>query len=194
DVGHVVGTGTSNRMFDLFFKVRDRYETYLDKEGVFPWVFVRRINEGGYKKKQDYTFLQNQEIVNNGKGTVYAVPHGVQDMISSFYYARTLDLSSAKQGDIFSVPTFVDNEYYVLRIKYLGNETIKVKKGKFNCMRFVPVVQKGRIFKEEEDMMVWITNDANKIPILAKAKVLVGSVKMEIEDYKGLANPIAKVE
>lgn len=194
DVLHIVGTGESRGAFDWFFKVRDRYETYLDEEGVFPWMFVRSIEEGSYKKKQDYTFYQTHQKVRDNKGKTFQVPEVVQDMISSFYYSRTLDFSNAKKGDLFTIPTFVDNEYYPLQIKYLGTENIKVAKGKFNCMKFVPVVQKGRIFEDEEDMMVWITNDENKIPILAKAKILVGSIRAEIEDYEGLANPIAKIK
>ena len=194
DVLHIVGTGTTEGAFDWFFKVRDRYETYLDAEGVFPWSFVRRVDEGGYTKKQDYTFVQTHNIVKDHKGRTFEVPHVVQDMISSFYYCRTLDFQNARKGDIFTIPTFVDEEYYPLKIKYLGTETIKVSKGKFDCLKFVPVVQEGRIFKKEEDMTVWVTNDMNKIPILAKAKILVGSIKMEIDDYEGLSNPISKVD
>ncbi|MBL0314499.1 MAG: DUF3108 domain-containing protein [Flavobacteriales bacterium] len=56
------------------------------------------------------------------------------------------------------------------------------------------VVQKGRVFKKEEDLSVWITDDANHLPILAKAKILVGSVKMELKTYSGLMNPISQVQ
>ena len=66
--------------------------------------------------------------------------------------------------------------------------------GKFDCMVFHPVVQEGRIFEDDNDLTVYITNDKNKIPVLAKAKVLVGSIRMELTDYKNLANPVAKVD
>lgn len=188
---HVVGTGTSISAFNWFFKVRDRYESYIDKDGVFPWVFIRRVNEGGYKIEQDYTFYQHKNSVNTGKKT-HAVPDNIQDMISAFYYARTLDFSKAKVGDVFTINTFVDGEVFPLKIKYKGKETIKIKSGKYKCMKFAPVVQKGRIFKKEEDLAVWISDDKNKIPVLAKAKILFGSIKMELSGYEGLASPIAK--
>ncbi len=194
DVLHVVGTGTSTGTFNWFFKVRDRYETYMDKKGVFPWIFIRDIHEGGFELKQYYTFNHYEQKVETNKGKVFDAPLGVQDMISSFYYARTLNMKYAQPGQIFEIKAFVDNEVWPLKIKYLRNETIEVDQGTFDCMVFVPVVQTGRIFKDEEDMLVWITRDENKVPILAKASVLVGSITMEITGYHGLANPIARVD
>lgn len=192
-VMHVVGTGRSKGTFDWFFKVRDRYETYMDEEGVFPWIFVRDIHEGGFELEQYYTFDHLGNKVKTDKGKEFEVPLGVQDMISSFYRARALDMRNVKPGDIFEMQAFVDNEVWPLKIKFLRFESIEIDKGEFDCMVFVPVVQKGRIFKEEEDMMVWVTNDDNKIPVMAKASVFVGSIKMELVDYEGLANPIAKL-
>lgn len=194
DVMHVVGKGNSLGTFNWFFKVRDTYETYLDADGVFPWIFVRDIEEGDFKMKQYYMFDQFKRKVKTKKGKEFDVPVGVQDMISSFYYARTFDFSDAKPNQVYEMWIFIDNELWPLRIRYLRKERIKVDKGTFDCMVFVPVVQEGRIFKKEEDMMVWVTDDENKIPILAKAKILVGSVTMEIRDYSGLANPVAIVD
>jgi hypothetical protein len=194
DLIHVEGTGRSLGAFDWFFKVRDRYESYIDKEGVFPWVFIRRVHEGGYEVSQDYTFYQHKQKVKTQEGKTFDVPETVQDMISSFYRARTIDFSNAKKGDLFTINTFLDDELYPLQIKFIGRETIRLRKGKFKCMKFVPVVMSGRIFKNEDALHVWITDDKNKIPILAKAKILVGSIKMELTDYKGLKGPISKVK
>ncbi len=191
---HVVGKGKSLGAFNWFFKVKDRYESYMDQESLVPWRFVRRIEEGKYKKSQDYVFYQHKTAVDNGEGAVYEIPIGAQDMISSFYYARTLDFSNAKEGDTFVIQTFMDDEVFDLKVKYLGKETISLRKGKFRCMKFVPVVQEGRIFKDSEDLQVWITDDENKIPILAKAEILVGSIKMEVVEYEGLAHAISKVD
>jgi hypothetical protein len=193
EILHIVGRGYSISAFDWFFKVRDKYETYLDEEGIFPWLFVRRIEEGGYKKEQDYKFFQNQGRVEHvQKELEYKVPHGVQDMISSFYYARTIDFTDAKKNQVYQFNSFVDGEVYPIKIKYVGTKNIRVNAGKFECMVFHPVVQEGRIFKKDDDVTVYITNDENKIPVLARAKILVGSVRMELIDYKNLANPIAK--
>lgn len=189
---HIVGTGKSLGTFNWFFKVQDRYETYLDAEGLFPWMFIRRVYEGGYEVNQDYTFFQHKQTVNDGSKT-YDVPMNIQDMISSYYYARTLDFRNAKKGQIFEFNSFVDGEVYPLKIKFLGKEDVKIRNGKYKCLKFCPVIQTGRIFKNEEDLVVWISDDENKIPLLAKANIWVGSIKMEVTDYEGLKNPIAKL-
>ncbi|MFT7079023.1 MAG: hypothetical protein ACJAZC_000551 [Cryomorphaceae bacterium] len=194
DALHVVGTGKTLGAFNWFFKVRDRYETYLDEEGVFPWEFVRDIREGGYEKQQTYSFHQHKAAVSTNKGDTFKIPPLSQDMLSSFYFARTIDFSNARIGEVFTIPTFVDGEEYPLKIRYLGKENLKSRTGTYRCLKFVPVVQEGRVFKEEEDMTVWITDDKNKIPVLAQAKVLVGSIKMELVEYHNLSNPIAKID
>ena len=194
DVYHIVGSGRSKGAFDWFFKVRDTYETFLDVDGVFPWMFVRDINEGGYKKQQTYKFSQNNNKVDNGKGKSFETPHGVQDMLSAFYYARSIDYSNAKKGEVFTIWSFVDDELWPLKIRYLGKDQIKVSGDKYNALKFCPVVQEGRLFESEEDVTVWISDDENKIPLLAQGKVLIGSVKMELSKAKGLANPSAKID
>lgn len=189
---HAVGKGVSTGAFKTFYKVDDRYETYFDEKGVFSWVFIRRVNEGGYTFSQDYLFMQHRRRVSTQEKKTFDVPAHVQDMLSAFYFARTIDYSSAQKGQEFTIPCFMDNEEWKLRMRYVGKETIKLRNGKYRCLRFQPVVQEGRVFKTNDDLNVWITDDANHIPVLAEAKVLVGSIKMELSGYEGLANPIAK--
>ncbi len=192
-VWHAVGRGRSLGAFNTFYKVDDRYESFFDAQGVFPWVFIRRVSEGGYEFSQDYAYRQQYREVLTQEKKTHAVPGSVQDMLSAFYYARTLDLSNAKVGDVFVIDTFLDNELWPLRMRYMGKETVKLRNGKFRCMKFQPVVQEGRVFKGNDDLNVWITDDGNRIPVLAQAKVLVGSIKMELTGYEGLVHPIAKL-
>ena len=192
DAFHIVGTGKSRGAFDWFFKVRDRYETFIDADAIVPWVFIRRVDEGGYKINQNYVFNPYQnKVIADGKH--FETPENVQDMLSSFYYSRCIDYSKAKEGDIFTIQSFVDNEIFEMKIKYIGKEIIETDLGKFKCIKFRPVVQKGRVFKKEEDLNVWITDDDNHIPIRAQAEILVGAIKMDLESYSGLASPISKI-
>lgn len=190
---HVVGVGKSRGAFDWFFKVRDRYETFIDEKAMIPWFFVRRVQEGGYKCNQDYVFNHYTQKVNVGDGKTFDISPNMQDMVSAFYHARTMDLSGAKPGDTYTINAFVDNEIFPVKIKFIGRETIKTDLGKFKCLKFRPIIQQGRVFKHEEDLNVWITDDKNHIPVLGQADVLVGSIKMELTKYSGLANPVAKV-
>jgi hypothetical protein len=193
-VYHVVGSGYTIGSTDWFFKVRDRYESYIDKDAMLPWLFVRRVDEGGYKFSQDYAFNHYTKKVDVGNNEKYDVPVGIQDMVSAFYSSRNLDLSRAKPGDLFSITCFVDKEIWPLKIKFIGKETIETDIGKYRCLKFRPIVQKGRVFKKEEDLNVWISDDDNHLPMRVKADVLVGSIKMDITSAKNLANPTSKVD
>lgn len=186
---HVVGTGRTLGGFNAFFKVNDTYESYIDQKSIMPWYFVRDVNEGGYKINQKYTFEQNKYKVNTGEKT-FKTPLGIQDMVSSFYKARTLNFNGIKKGQTFEFKCFMDDEIYNLKIKYVGDETISIRKGKFKCHKFVPVVQTGRYFENEEDVNFWVTADKNKIPVLVKAKIPVGTVKMHLVEWSGLKNEL----
>lgn len=193
-VYHIVGNGYSKGTFDWFFKVRDRYETFIDKDALLPWMFVRRVNEGGYIINQDYMFNHYTNKVDVGGGEKIDVPAGTQDMISAFYSARNLDYTDAKEGDVFTINSIVDKEIWPLKIRYVGKETIETEVGTYKCIKFRPIVQKGRIFKREEDLNVWITDDKNHIPLRAQAKIMFGSVKLDITSMKNLANPTSEVK
>ncbi len=185
-----VGTGRTLGGFNAFYKVDDTYETFIDREGIFPWYFKRRVDEGGYKINQDYTFKHHQYKVDNGEGKEFKIPMGIQDMISSFYYARTIRMQYMKVGQEFSFKCFMDDEVWPLKVKYVGDEEIRIRKGKFKVHKFVPVVQTGRYFKSEDDVNFWVTADDNKIPILVKAKIPVGIVKMHLVEWSNLKNPL----
>lgn len=193
-VYHIVGNGYSKGTFDWFFKVRDRYETFIDKDALLPWMFVRRVYEGGVTINQDYKFNHYTNKVDVGSGEKVEIPDGTQDMISAFYSARNLDLTNAKEGDVFTINSIVDKEIWPLKIRYVGKEKIKCDIGTFNCVKFRPIVQKGRIFKHEDDLNVWLTDDKNHVPLRAQAKLVVGSIKLDITGVKNLANPTSEVK
>lgn len=187
---HVVGTGRTLGAFNWVFKVKDRYESYIDSDGVFPWMFIRRVDEGGFKINQDYIFKQDDKKVKTQDKKEYDVPAGIQDMLSSFYYSRTLDYSNAKINQEFAMDMFIDDEVFPFKIKYMGTETIKTRKGKFDCVKLRPLMMKGRVWEDEESMTIWVTNDNNKVPVLLETKISVGAVKATLTNWEGLVNPI----
>ncbi|NTW31685.1 MAG: DUF3108 domain-containing protein [Bacteroidetes bacterium] len=192
---HIVGLGLTKGVFNIFFKVVDRYETYIDEEALVPWVFIRRVNEGGYKIIQDVTFNQFKNTVttvdgkNNTTNTLI-VKENMQDIISAIYYARTLDFTNAKIGQSFSIPFTLDDSIYSSKIIYEGKEIKKISMGTFNCLKFKPMVATGTVFSDPYPMTLWVTDDKNHIPLFAESEILVGSVKLELIKYSGLANPL----
>jgi len=190
---HAIGTGKTLGAFNAIYRVYDTYESYLDKESHYPWYFKRRVDEGGYKISQDYIFNQNSKKVKNEKGKLFNIPFATQDMISAFYHARALDMRNMSKGKTFEMNVFMDDELFKLKIRYLGDEEITVRKGTFTCHKFGPVMQKGRYFENEEDVNFWITADRNKIPVLVKAKIPVGWVMLQLVEWEGLTHSLASL-
>lgn len=191
-VYHVVGEGKTFSFYDNFFKVRDRYESYIDTATLQPYKFIRNVYEGGYKKYENVTFnkVTNTAVTNDG---VFKVPACVQDVISSIYYARNIDFNSYKPGDKIPFTLFLDKELFAMYIRYIGKETIKTKYGKFNAIKFKPLLIKGTIFEGGEKMTVWISDDKNKIPVRIESPISVGSIKVDMMDYKSLRHPLSSL-
>jgi hypothetical protein len=186
---NVVGLGRSKGAFNFFFRVVNRYETYLDEDAIAPLLFIRRISEGGYRKSQDVMFNHYENIAISNTATVPVVPY-IQDIISAFYYLRTYDYDSAQIGDVFDVSFFLDDSIYVSRVLFEGRENITTRLGTFKTLRFKPQVLEGDVFSQPYPMTLWISDDKNKIPVLVQSGIIVGSVKMELTNYKGLKNPL----
>jgi hypothetical protein len=193
---HVIGKGYTTGMTKMMFKVVDNYESYFNKETNKPYVFIRNINEGGYTKNQQGYFNQNNNTVlvkdyKNKTEKTFNVPENIQDIVSSFYYLRNHPkIDNLNIGESIVIDMFFDDETTKFKLKFVGRENINSKFGEINCMIFKPLVQAGRVFKEEESLTVWISDDNNKIPIRVKASLAVGSIKADIDQYKGLKHPI----
>ncbi len=198
-VYHLKGRGKSTGLLHLFFKVDDRYESYIDQKTGEPYRFIRDIDEGGHTKdiQIDFDHKAKKAIIHDKKHqekTTMDIKPGTQDMVSSFYHLRNLvDPQALKAGDEFVLPMFFDKENYDFKMKFLEREVIKTKFGKINALKFRPYVQSGRVFKEEESLTVWISDDANKIPLRIQAKLAVGSLTADLDAFKGLSHSFKKI-
>ena len=191
-VYHVVGKGWTTGAIKWFFKVKDRYESYFDKQTGLPYKFIRKIDEGGHTKdiEIDFDHKKRQAHVENKKHNtkkVIATEKDVQDMVSAFYYLRNnLDTESIQIGETINMDMFFDDEAYKFKLKFLGREILKTEFGSVPTLKFRPYVQAGRVFKEKESLTVWVTDDGNKMPVLIKADLAVGSLKASLVQFKGL--------
>ncbi len=194
-IHHVVGKGYTSGMTKFFFKVDDTYESYFDKVTNKPYQALRKIDEGGYTKHQEAFFQQASNTVTvkdrkNKKEKTYSVPEKVQDVVSAFYYLRNHPaINTMKVNEYIALDMFFDDEVIKFKLKFIGREDLKTKFGTVSTMIFRPMVQSGRVFKEEESLTVWVSDDENKIPLRIKASLAVGSLKADLESYKGLAHP-----
>lgn len=188
-VYHIVADGYSNPTYDWIFKVRDRYESYMDTLSLKPYKFVRNIDEGGYKKYENVTFNHDAKTATSEKGVI-PIPPCVQDVISAVYYARNINYEKYKPNDKIPFSMFIDDEVFQLSIRYLGKETIKTKYGKFKAIKLKPLLIKGNIFEGGEKMTIWVSDDANHLPLRVESPITVGSVKVDMMGFGNLRHPL----
>lgn len=179
--------------FSVFYKVEDKYESLIDVEGIFPWRFEQRIREGGYKRDFFAEFDHDNLIAKTSEG-VYPIPKYAQDVFSAFYYARTQNYSDKKPGDRIKLENFYRNRTYPLEIKYLGEQVVKVKAGKFKCVVVEPLIVEGGLFKAKGRFLLWITNDDKKIPVKMTAEIPIGFVDGELREFEGIEKINAKLD
>lgn len=187
-VYHVKGVGKTYDSYEWFYKVYDVYETYIDTTNLMPVKFKRDVDEGGFKFNNNVTFNhdRNQAISTNG---VFDIPECVQDVLSTIYYARNIDYDSYKPGDKIKFNMFLDDQVYPLYIRYMGKEEVKTKFGTYKTIKIKPLLIEGTMFKGGEKMEVWVTDDKNHIPVRINSPILIGSVKVDLMDYKNLRHP-----
>ena len=194
-VFHAIGFGETTGLARWFFKVEDYYESYFDEKTGAPYKFIRNINEGGYTKNIEIDFDHEQKtasVLDKKKKETndFSIEPNVHDLVSCFYFLRNYyPKNGLAVNEAFDINMFFDNENYVFRLKYLGKETIESKFGKVSCLKFRPVVQSGRVFKEQESVTLWVSDDNNRLPIRLQADILIGSIKADLERFKNLKHP-----
>lgn len=179
----------SLKSLEWIYKVRNKYSTLLDVGGIFPWEFNQKNREGNYKRDFKAVFDQfhNKAVT---KDTVYDVPENVHDVVSAFFYVRTMDLQNMRKGDKFYLKNFYDDSTYNLGVEVMGRETIDVKAGKFKCVVIKPLVVEGGLFQNEGHIYIWLTDDERKIPVKVATKILIGYVGAELVKYSGVRGSI----
>ena len=189
---HIIGKGKTSKFFDVFFKVRDVYETYIDTNTFLPVKFLRDVYEGGHVINQKYEFNHAKRLVFN-QTKLFEIPNDSQDMLSAFFYARTFNKEKVLLDSVFTIPIFMDDENYFLEVKYLYDEVLETSLGHIKCMVFQPKMQEGRVFEDGEDMKIWISDDENKMLYKVETKIWAGKIKAELIEYKNKLYPIIKI-
>nr|WP_299170656.1 DUF3108 domain-containing protein [uncultured Allomuricauda sp.] len=194
-VYHVVGIGKTTGFASIFFKIDNRFESYFDKNDGKPYRFIRNTYEGGYTKDIEIDFDYNKKMAlltdnKNSKKIDIPVHNEVQDLLSAAYQLRNkYNYQDLQKGESLDMDMLFDDDgIFKFQLKFLGKEIIRTKFGKVECLKFRPLVQSGRVFKEKESLTLWVSNDMNRIPVRIKADLAVGSLKADLEAYNGLRN------
>lgn len=183
----------SRPSFDIVYKVRDNYKSYVDTRGLFPWKFEQHIREQNFKKDFEAYFMPDSQKVktktNGTENREFTAPAFTQDIFSAFYYVRTMDLSKYKDGDVINVPTFNDDKHFNLAVKIVGRETVDVAAGEFKTIIVQPMLTEG-FTNKTSDIFVYLSDDARKIPVKVKLKIVIGALVAELTEYSGLRGPL----
>ncbi|MEI6764467.1 MAG: DUF3108 domain-containing protein [Bacteroidota bacterium] len=196
---HITAVGKTKGAFNFFFKVLDRYETYMDEKSLVPWLFIRRVDEGSYIINQDVTFNQNKNVAyfkdnKRKRSSTVVTPPNIQDILSAIYYMRSYDFANINTNDELPVKFMLDDTVFSSKVTYLGKSSIDIGIGKVKCIKLKPQVITGSVFKDPYPVIVYASDDKNRIPIYAEGEVLVGKVKMELVNWSGLKNSFSALE
>lgn len=187
---HLLVEGSTSGTFDMFYKVRNRYDSYIDRENYSPFLYTENVRENKYRRNDRARFYQGEKKIVAKKGSFKSPVTQTFDLVSAYYFMRNLDLTGIKVGEKITIHYFLDDEVTPLTVQYFGKETIKTELGSIKCLKFSPSIRPGRVFKKDSRIYLWISDDANRIPVKAQAEVIVGTINMEISSAKGLVKPL----
>ncbi len=202
---HLSADGNTYKSYEWFYKVRDKYDTYVDKETLLPIVSIRDIHEGSYTLYDKIIFDKTNNVARSLRGRSrkdaeweeYDVESCMHDMLSIVYFSRNLNFDNMEVGREIPIKIFMDEETWPLKVVFKGKESEKKIKGmgKFNTLQFSPEVISGYIFDEGDEMNIWVSDDKNRIPLQIESPVSVGSIKAVLKEYNGLRYDLAaKIE
>ena len=184
---HCYTQAKSTGITDKIYRVKDIYESFFNPDDYLPYKSIRNINEGKYRRYDEAWYFHDKNVVKSkNKGIIDSVPDNIRDMVSTFFYLRTLNFDTLEVGDIIDINTFFDNEVFPFDMRFRGREKVKTKLGTFNCIKLVPFVEPGRIFKTEDDMTIWLSPDLKYAPVRIRFDLLIGSLKIDLIDHSGI--------
>lgn len=187
DIFHIIGTAKTIGIANKLFHVLDIYESIIEKESGLPILAIQNVREGRtYKYYNEVSFNRQNNTVTTTKSGEHKVKENTMDVLSAFYYIRRIDFSKVKEGDVIKLLTFFSDEEFPLKLRFRGRETIETKWGNIRCLKFAPVVEPGRVFKTKDDMLIWYTDDANRIPIKVIFELKVGHLTVELRSFSRL--------
>ena len=190
---HLIAEGKTAGSFDFFYKVRNKYESYVDQNTLLPYFYTENRREGKWKHTDNVTFDHKDSKVTANKG-VFAFKGKTFDFVSAYYFARTIDVSKLKVGDKFDLQYFLEDGFHSMSITYAGTEVVSCSMGKFNCLKFNPTIIPGHVFRKDSKLYLWVTNDGNRIPVKAHVEVIIGSVTMDLQAASGLKYPLNPIK
>lgn len=180
-VFHLLARAESNSFFSKIYRVRNRIDSYWDTTGRFSWRYSEDRHEGSHRYKDEILFDHDRQEARYENGQSFPIPPQVQDALSSFYYTRFQPLPL---GGSIVFDYHASKKSAPLLVKVLGRDRIDTPMGRFNCVAIEPVLNAGGVFKNTGRLVIWITDDERRMPVLMKSKVTIGSISVVLVDMR----------
>lgn len=195
---HPVAVGSTYKFWDVFFKVRDRYESKFYEDSVRPVYFHRDIHEGKYTIQNFYNWNDSTHAIEaevvKSKGVIDTLLPGHEctfDILTLFYNARNMDLEALEAGVNNPVSFAIDEEIFDIYFRYIGREEKRIPGlGVYRTLKFAAKVVAGEVFTGEQEMLIWVSDDMNRVPLLFESPVIAGSVFGRLSGWDGLRYPL----
>ena len=193
--------GKTSGAVDWVAKVEDVWGTYMDSLSFMPHIGYRQIKENSYRKNEVTKFDQKKQMVElkvlnqktgeYNESQIFQTIEPVRDLVSGYSFLRTLDYDSKKPGDIITLYGIFEDSFYDFKILYAGKEKIKTSIGEYTAFKLIPVMPDNKLFAGENSITIWLSDDANKIPLKVEANMVIGKAGCEITGVSSLKNKVS---
>jgi hypothetical protein len=181
---HTKFTVGSTGLMDKIMRVRNVYESYYDENTLTPVRSRMDIKEGKFEYYDEVTYFQAEEYLESKKNGRTDMPKGEHtlDIISAIFNARLYDWDNRRVNDTVTVQVYFRNKLFPMHVVYKGKERVNTDTGKIVCIKLVPKTAPGTLFKKDEEMTVWFSDDNHKIPVCLSMKLAIGAVKFTLTE------------
>lgn len=190
---------TVKGVFRWFYELDDRYYSWLRAEDLRPLRARAELLEGDYRFSSEFRYDWAKDVARNSyrnhakrrtplEATV-ALEGAAMDGVSLFYNLRSHDLDAYRPGEVRTLALLLKDKVRYVQYTYYGRETVRVKGlGKVQTLKFSCqlINDDADSFEDGSEFFVWISDDANKIPVLLESPLRVGSVRARLVAYDGL--------
>jgi hypothetical protein len=205
---HIVGNGRTTGAAKGIFTLNDTYHTWLDGGTLLPARTTSDIREDDYRFTATYTYDWRAMRVSNvrrnqrwdaDRRASYLLPGPDSgDALSLLYRLRAIDTGSMRPGEASTLHLVLEEDSKPIVLKFVGRERVKIRRlGTFRALKFTCTMATSDGSTYEEGMMLtaWVSDDANKIPLLIESPIRVGRVSVTLaEGFRAIHPMTSRVE
>lgn len=182
---HYYVRGYSTGMTKLLYNVNDIYETILDGEQFTPYFHIRNVSENRYRFYNETTFYPGSDSICSTKSGCRTVPQGMIDILSLYAMMRHHSFTDAlKVGQKFTHEIYHANKHFQMTSTFEGLKTIDTKIGEKECFVITPIIEDSKLVTGSDALKLYITTDADHIPVIIELEMTFGKVSGYITSYE----------